>query len=103
LLAALLLLFTGVVISPRYRQERHAGIRAGLLAGIAYLSKQYALPFFLAALVLISGLHWMAGTTDERRRVARQLGLGLAAFALVAGPWVAVVSLKLGQPTIGTA
>lgn len=76
----------------------------GLLGGVAYLAKNYALPFVLAhlALTLAAGLLLRRKYPILPFRPAR-LAFAAAGLALVALPWVAVISVHDGGLTIGSA
>jgi hypothetical protein len=74
---------------------------AGTLWGLAYLAKAIALPF---ALVFICGttlLEYRLRSADTARMI-RCLFLTLLTLALVAAPWVAVLSLKYHTLTFST-
>ena len=86
LLGALLLFYLALI-------PKHPGL-AGLGAGLAFLGKAYALPFFL--------VHFLM-TVLLRRLGWRSLALGYLAFALIAGPWIGVLSWKYGRFTFSTA
>lgn len=104
LLALLLLLYCAQVLPRGYREATTNGALAGLWAGFAFLAKLYALPFFVAHFTLMHLLHARdAGSGAARRGVAVNYVAGLAAFVLVAGPWVGIISAKYGQLTIGTS
>jgi len=109
LLVFLLVMYCGFVLPDAYRERRLYGIGAGLCGGLAYLAKSYALPFFLVHFVLINLMHLNragvapAGAASRRREVLLNFAAGLAAFVLVAGPWVGVLTHKYGQLTCGTA
>lgn len=121
LLLFLLTIYTGIVLPDAYRARTSRGIAAGLVAGLAYLAKSYALPFFAVHFLLINLLHVRRagaaeaplaapsgdalpdGRREARRRVLRNYVLGLAAFAVVAGPWVGLLTHKYGAFTFGTA
>lgn len=64
----------------------------GLASGVGYLSKAALLPLGLAALGIAA---WAGGL----RRSLRPALAGLGVFALVAGPWIAALSLAKGRPT----
>lgn len=115
LLLLLLVLYCGFVLPETYRERRFQGIPAGLFAGLAYLAKSYALPFFVAHFTLINLLHlYRAGAASggspagpdagvRRRAVLFNFATGLAVFVLVVGPWVGALSHKYGKFTFGTA
>jgi len=75
----------------------------GVLAGVAYLTKYYALPFF--------ALHHTLACLLARRPTPesspapgrfRCWCVGMATFIVVAGPWLAVLSYKYGSLTFAT-
>ena len=106
-------------------------VLAGALGGLAYMTKSYGLPFVGIHLVLTAWMRRRAvkrgmevspascppsnsaerqalplpqgETRAERRSPVLGVLLGLVALAIVAGPWVAVVSSYSGKPTIGCA
>ncbi len=119
LVTALLLLYLDAVMDPRLLASRWRAAAVGLLGGLAYLAKQYALPFVLVHVALVVLLHgWrrrgeaIAQEEDTPERVqawhplwgmVRTWGMAVGAFAVVAAPWVGVLSGKYGRLTIGTA
>ncbi len=69
-------------------------IRAAAVGGLAFFVKAYALPFFL--------IHFL--TTAIIRRIGwRSVLLGYFVFALLAGPWIGLLSWKYGKFTFSTA
>ncbi|MFP4058182.1 MAG: hypothetical protein ACLF0G_15045 [Candidatus Brocadiia bacterium] len=105
LLAALLLFYLDAALDERLGRSWPWALGVGLLAGAAYLAKQYALPFFavhFTALVLLRA--WAErGEAGRWRRLARAWAVGLGGFALLAAPWAAALSARYGRPTFGTA
>ncbi|NLX13826.1 MAG: glycosyltransferase family 39 protein [Phycisphaerales bacterium] len=103
LFAALLTLyFARSYVACRSLRLRDA-LLAGGLAGVAYLAKYYALPFFL--------LHHTLATLGSARRTGswrpeqaqwKCWFLGLAGCAMVAAPWWAVLTARYGRPTYAT-
>ncbi len=85
---------------------------AGLCAGLGYLCKSYALPFFcLHFFMTVSyrwwqgwrGVNWSIGDLAEKVTIAnafKTLAAGGVGFALFALPWVAILSHKYGHFTI---
>jgi hypothetical protein len=67
----------------------------GFTLGCAYLTKAF---YFPLSFVLLPTA-WVA--TGNPRKTAKQFVLGLAAFVLVAGPWVAALSRAKGRITFG--
>ena len=76
---------------------------AGLFAGVGYLAKAYALPFFLfhfTATLACAG--WKTRARFGVRRPLLRWAAGLMGFVLVAAPWAAVISSHHGRLTLGT-
>ena len=136
LLTGLLLFYLDATMDERLLEPRGWAHLAGVLAGMAYLAKLYALPFFVAhftLVVLVRGIVSVgtrqsavgngqeASATGQSAIGNRQSGIspagiarrlfwmgrawlsGLVGFALIAAPWVGVLSAKLGRLTVGTA
>ena len=78
-------------------------VLAGLLAGLAFLAKAFVLPFAVALLGVACLLQLRAVARPSATRVLAATGLCLAVFGLVAGAWVAALSLKYGEVTVSTA
>lgn len=102
-LAVLLIFYCSAVLSPDILRNRSRAMVCGLIGGFAYLSKSYGLPFFLAHFTIVIVLYWYM---HRERYTARQLGrtlcTGVAAFFIIAGPWIAVLSWKHSRPTFST-
>ncbi len=104
LLLCALLAYFSLVFREDYPQEPVFGLLCGLFGGLAFLSKAYGFYFFGAHLLMMTGLHLLrADDTAARRATLRNLGLALAVFAVIAGPWIGVISAKYGGLTIGTS
>jgi len=129
LLTALLLFYLDAAMHERLLEGRGWAHLAGVLAGMAYLAKLYALPFFVAHFTLVVLLRGIVGKVDRQEAPSaeqsaitnpqsqmaapgftRRLFLmgrawlaGLIGFALIAAPWVGVLSARLGRLTFGTA
>ena len=105
LVAALLVVYIGVVIGADYPRSSWQGAACGLLGALAYLAKAYAFPFFLAHFLAVSGYLVLRRLSSgvELSRLAAATAAGLLVFALVAGSWAGLLSRKYSRPTIGTA
>ncbi len=104
LLGALAIWYFGLTAKSDLLLSRRAQLLAGALGGLAYLAKAYAFPFFLAHYSFSVCLHFV------RRRphlpisqAVKALAAGLTAFAVIAGPWIGVLSSKYGRFTFSTA
>ena len=103
LLVCLLVHYLNLIFAKDYFAGSLAGILCGFLGGFAYLCKTYALPFFLFHFFLLNGLHFFAGTgKEDKKKVVRHLFLGLTVFLMICGPWIAAISGKTKELTIGT-
>jgi len=115
LLALWLLLYFLVVLDPNLPQKRGRQFLAGVVGGMAYLAKAFALPFVIVHLLMTLVLHTIrlkhqAGAQGENlsrggifKQVATAYGLGLVGFFLVASWWIAAMSWKYGHVTIGSS
>jgi len=101
LLAGFVCFAGGSLLSRTWIASRRAQVTAGLCFGLAYLTKAVALPVCLGATLLVLGM-WALCLRKRLRTCAIAGGVTLLAFALVASPWIAVLSLKYGRPTFST-
>ncbi len=69
---------------------------------LAYLSKSFALPFFLIHFFLINALYYF-NDPSRRENTVKNLLLGILVFFLISGVWIGLISDKEGQFTYGTA
>jgi hypothetical protein len=103
LLAAGLVFYFAAVLSPDLLQRRSQAVLCGAIGAVAFFAKAYALPFVLVHFPLTVLLRWLyAGRQEEPRRVLRFAGIGIVTFLVVAGPWIAALSVKYGKPTFST-
>ena len=96
-----------ILTDPRFPSKR-LSIIAGLLGGIAFLAKSYALPFFLihfsVTCILLRGQYKVAPNTDKAR-LPRNIIVwlyGLVAFSAVVLPWIMVLSVKYHRLEAGS-
>lgn len=96
-----------VYFTRSYRMSRRGrprdALTAGFVAGFAYLTKYYALPFFFLhhtlSIILVARreLGWRPTKAHVQCWFAGAVGC-----LLVAGPWLLVLSAKYDQPTFST-
>ena len=117
IVAACLMFYFRASVHPRLLERRPAQLACGFWGGMAFLAKAYALPFVLAGLPIALLLrYWTArrgaGATapadggsprPSLRRLVLAWATCLIMFAVVAGPWIALLSWKLGRFTFSTA
>jgi len=114
----------GEALSERQTERKKTyAWQCGVVAGLAYWSKAYALPFFVlhfigwhVILLLVNGFFNKKNNSrlnDKKERYAKNdlvlrrnfllknMVVGTVVFALVCLPWVFMLSSKFGEPTIG--
>ncbi len=123
LAAGFLFIYFALVLDPALPRQPGQAFLSGIAAGLAYLAKAYMLPFVLIHLPLSlwiahRGSRQAGRSIFPRPRNARNARppwprnnaawlvawlLGLAGLALVAAPWVGVLSAKYHHFTFSTA
>ncbi|MEJ5913728.1 hypothetical protein [Pseudokineococcus sp. 1T1Z-3] len=115
LTAAAVLLAADLLLRPG--ASAATTLAGGAVAGVAYLSKAFALPAVLVLVpVWVVLRRWGASTGLSRPRSAdgrggrptwgatgRGVVVAMLGLALVAGPWVGVLSATYGAPTFSTS
>lgn len=104
LLGAVLLLYLGAWCGRRPRAGSRTwkgDVGVGLLGGLAYLAKAYALPVVTAHILLLGGLS-LIFNRHQWRRVLFQYGRIIASLGVIVGLWAAVLSYKNGFVTWGS-
>ena len=87
------------------RHPNGAGRRpllAGLAYGAAYLAKSVALPTTLGLVGALALVRWLTGAAPGRA-IARSAAWCVCGIAVMVAPWVLVLSLHYGAPTISTS
>lgn len=102
LLAALVVGWVVCLTQPGYVLSARWAVLAGVLAGLAYLTKSYALPFALLFGGLWHGWHIWRWPSARRRWVRQAIISGVVASVILA-PWIALISAKEHRLTTGTA
>lgn len=71
---------------------------------MAYLTKSYALLFFLATFILFNIFHYFNDLSKEKKKkLLKNFLLGLAVFFIISGAWSAIISGKYGELTFSTS
>ncbi len=102
LVAGLMAFALGQTVSPDWLVTRQRAFGTGATWGLAYLAKAVALPIGVVVSVLLA-LCWRLGQSENRLSAWSQMGMSLGLLALVAGPWITVLSLKYDKPTFSTS
>jgi hypothetical protein len=93
LMSGLMCFPISLMISHRWVKSRRVQFGAGALYGVAYLAKAVA---FLASfgLILVFAALWTVSRQMSLKASLRGAALTVLGLLLVAGPWIAVISLK---------
>ena len=101
-LIAVLTLEFSILFDRDFPNRRRAGLYCGILGGLAYFTKGFGLPFFLAQFTICCVLFWIAMPgTVQRGKIVRQYIGGVSIFAVMAAGWIAVLYGKYGEITPG--
>jgi len=105
MLAACLLFYLSITLSPDFLRRPWLQFLAGLLGGFSYLAKAYALPFILVHLPLTILIRaWLErGEQNPRPRILLPLARAIIGIAVFCLPWIAANSWRFGHLTISTA
>jgi hypothetical protein len=93
--------WTLIATSQMFREGRRANLLAGLFLGLAYLTKAVALPLGLLVIAGFGALE-LFSKRESPGITLRKSGITLMIFAIVALPWVTVLSTKYGELTFST-
>lgn len=102
LMSGLAGLAVSAMISQDWTNSRRSQLVAGGWWGLAYLAKPVAFPLALVISAALAVMHRITRKADSRNCL-RGLGMTLLGFAVIAGPWVATLSLKYHRPTFSTS
>lgn len=106
IMAACLFAYLSMVASDDLLDSRRTQLLAGVLGGVAYLAKAYALPVVVVHLPFAIAMRLYAHgrlTLQGILRAARTFLVSGALLAIVAGAWIAVLSKRYGRLTISTS
>ena len=102
LLACFLIYYLYFIFNSAYSQKLYNGVLCGIFAAMAYLTKSYAFPFFIAHFTIMNSFYYLKNVST-RKKLLKNLFLGLAVFFIISGTWSAVISDKYSQITFGTS
>ncbi len=101
LLLCLLVFYLCITFKSDYSNKPYHGMLSGMLGALAYLTKAYALPFFIVHFVGISILHYFKDPA-KRNNILKNAVAGFILFFLISGPWITVISEKYDHFTFST-
>jgi len=112
IMSACVIAYLAAVMRPTLMERWGSQFLVGVLGGVAYLAKAYALPFVVVHLPLTLAMRgWAEGKPTDcgpralravGRRVLGAYGVAMVGLALTAGPWIGVLSWRYGGLTIST-
>ncbi|MGF7118693.1 hypothetical protein [Methanobacterium oryzae] len=102
LLTCFVVYYLYFIFSPEYRLNSHYGFICGLLGAAAYLTKSYALTFFIAHFLLFN-LFYYFKEQKYKKIILKNLTFGLAIFLIISGSWSVIISDKYEMLTFGTS
>lgn len=88
-------------VDPRNRMTIRHGIYVGVLGGLAYLAKAYALPMIAAHLILLTTFRAIANRNQRTHAITHGLS-GFAAMMLMVTLWAIPLSIQYGHVTVGS-
>ncbi len=102
LVGGLMALALSQMLAPRWIEHRPKQIMAGIGWAFAFFAKAVAFPLAIGICLLMAVLK---GALRQARttQVCRSVAVTLLTFAVLAAPWVAVISFKYQTPTFSTS
>lgn len=103
LLVCILVYYLNIVFRINYSDSSHHGIKCGILGSLAYVTKAYAFPFFIAHFFFINLFHYFrTSAIEDSKKVIRNALTGFLIFFLLSGIWIFALSNKYGHFTFST-
>lgn len=93
LMSGLLCLAISRMLSPQWLRKSSTAFMVGLWFGLAYLAKGIAFPVTFVLTLGIAWL-WIASRQARWQQMIRSIAFTWLGFALLAGPWIIVLSMK---------
>ena len=103
LMVTALIFYLNSLFDSEYPQKYKNGVISDLTGALAYLSKAFALPFFLAHFILFNCLYYFKKYKPNKKRVRNNLIIGLTVFLIISGVWAVTISEKYDELTFGTS
>jgi|GEM_PF-890105 len=94
LVALCLMLYLSILHHPAYFDKRCNAVLLGLVAGLSYLAKYYALPFIAVHLFAYHALAYHYERPNKRRRIWRHYAMAMLVFCGIVVSWLMLQSAK---------
>ncbi len=101
LMVSLGLWYIYFMLQPDFLDRPIWALKAGLAAGLMFLAKSYALPFFVVH--FFSSHIFYFFKKKKRSQILRTFIYGLGIFTLISSAWILLMSVKFKEITIGTS
>jgi hypothetical protein len=104
LIVSFMVFYLSFIFDDKYSINLKNGFFCGLLGGMAFLSKSYAFVFFILHFTLFNLVFYFQNISSENKKVVfKNFLLGLMVFFMISGTWIALISDKYSELTIGSA
>lgn len=103
LLLCLLAYYLNIILRSNYATRTYDGLLCGIIGSFAYLSKSYALPFFLTHFIIFNAIYYIKGKSEDKKNTLKTFIFGLLVLSVISGIWIYQISNKYGYITTGTA
>ncbi|MCE7697957.1 MAG: hypothetical protein K8E24_003675 [Methanobacterium paludis] len=104
LLVCVLVYYLAIIFDPKYSDKWFNGVLCGFLGAVAYLTKSFAFPFFLAHFLLFNLIYYFRSLNGQKKnKVLKNMVLGLFVFFVIGGLWAGTISEKYEKLTISTS
>ncbi|HML06221.1 MAG TPA: hypothetical protein VK426_10645 [Methanobacterium sp.] len=104
LVVFLIVTYLSVIFKSDYVDKLIYGVLCGFIGALAYLSKSYAFPFFLAHFILFNIIYYFKDVNSlKKKNILKNLILGLSVFFIISGVWTGLISEKYDKITISTS
>jgi len=102
LAAGFLVLALSFLLSAEWLSSRKSQMLAGVVFGLAYLTKSAAFPMNVL-IILATGLFRLMIKEGNHYQILKGIGVTFVAMGIFSLPWMTVLSLKYGKPTFSTS
>ena len=104
LMVCLLVYYFAIIFNSHYPDKLSNALLCGVIAAFAYTGKSFIFLFFIVHYIIMNILHYYrVQEPQQKKRVTKNLILGLTIFLIISGVWVGLISSKEGNLTYGTA
>lgn len=100
LLLCVLIFYLIIIFRDDYPSTVFNALLCGFTGALAYFSKPYGFPFFIAHFSLMNISHYLrTSSAEHRKKVIRNTVAGFIIFAILSGVWIILISNKYNHLT----